>query len=64
MLVPSELGVPECDPSKPGSDDISGRRSTVTAEIETGLRHDVRVPPAVENDPRNVTSGIESRGAE
>src|SRR6202011_4471447 len=56
--------VPECDAPVAASDDFQRRRLSVAAEIEAGRRRDVRMSPAIEDDPGDVAARIEARRAE
>ena len=46
-----------------GSQDFAGRRLSVLAEEKTGLRIEVGVPPAVENDSLNIAPRIKTEAA-
>src|SRR5215831_18281252 len=60
-----EVGVSEGDPAEGrGPQNLSRGRAPVLAEEEPGLRADVSVPPAVENDSRDVSRGVESGSGE
>src|SRR5262245_32306341 len=56
--------MPEGNTSKGSANDISRRRSPVPLEIESGLRIDVSMTPAIQDNSSNIALRIEARSAE
>ena len=54
----------EGDAPVPGEDGLPGRRGAVLAKIKAGLRRDIGVPPAVQDDGGEVPFGVKPRHAE
>ena len=56
-----EISVGEGDaPERGSAQDFAGRGLVICAEEESGLRIQISVAPAIEDDAGNVTFGIET----
>ncbi len=59
-LSTREFAMSECDASVALADHGEGRRRAGGPKIEAGLRREIRVPPPIEDDARDIAPRIEA----
>ena len=62
---PREVGIGKCDATeRRRTQHFAGRRFSILAEEKTGLRVQICVSPAVQDDSRDIPPGVKTRSRE